>query len=53
MFALIAAFCFLLAFFGVTIGDHSLMIAGLFFIALALMFNWAPWAPYLNRRNPQ
>jgi hypothetical protein len=34
MLAIIAAICFILAFFNVTLGAHSLIALGLFFLAL-------------------
>lgn len=44
MFALLAAVCFLLALFGVTLGSISLVTLGLLFVAVHLVFDYRPWA---------
>lgn len=49
MFAIIAAVLFLFAFFGVSLDGHSLVIAGLFFVALELLFPFRP--AIFTRRN--
>lgn len=37
MLAIVAAICFILTFFSVTFGTHSLVALGLFFLALHLV----------------
>lgn len=49
MFALIALLCFVLALFGVTLGSIDLVILGLCFVALHLLYNWTPWAGRIGR----
>ena len=51
MFALLALICFLLAFFGVHLGGHDLVILGLAFLAAELMWGW-PWRSWSVRRTP-
>lgn len=48
MFALIAVICFVLALFHVSIGAIDLVILGLLFVALHLLFAWTPWAGRLG-----
>ena len=43
MFALLAFLSFVLALFHVSIGSISLVTLGLAFIALHLLWGWAPW----------
>lgn len=47
MFALIAALCFLLALFNVTLGSINLVTLGLFFVALHLAIGpvYTRWFP--------
>lgn len=48
MFAILAAVCFLLALFDVTLGEVELVTLGLLFVAVHLVFDFRPWA---GRRN--
>jgi hypothetical protein len=50
MFALIALVCFVLAFFHVHPGGYDLVILGLAFVALHLLFDFRPWGNW--RGNP-
>jgi hypothetical protein len=50
MFALLALICFVLALFKVNLGSIDLVTAGLCFVALHLMYAWAPWTSW--RRAP-
>lgn len=43
MFALIAAFCFVIAQFENKIGIVNMTLLGLLFVALALVWGWTPW----------
>lgn len=47
MWAIAAAFCFALAFIlnllGTSTGDFSLLLLGLFFVAIHLAWGWTPW----------
>jgi hypothetical protein len=43
MFALIAALVWFLAAFGVHFGDVDMFLLGLGFLAVHLVFGWAPW----------
>lgn len=49
MFAFVAALLFLLAFFGVSLDGHSLVIAGLFFMALELVIPFRPFRSFPRR----
>lgn len=44
MFAVLAAACFLLALFGVHLGAVNLLVLGLLFLAVHLIFDFRPWA---------
>lgn len=43
MFALLALLCFVLALADVTIGGLDLVVLGLAFIAVHLLYPWSPW----------
>ncbi len=43
MFAILAAVCFLLALFDVSLGSVNLVTLGLLFVAVHLVFDYRPW----------
>lgn len=46
MFAVLAALCFLLALFYVSLGTINLVTLGLFFLACHLVWSFTPWDGY-------
>ena len=51
MFAIIALLCFVLALFKVSLGSVDLVVLGLIFITLHLIFGAViPWGPWRNPR---
>jgi len=39
----------MLALFGVALGSIDLVVLGLLFLAIQLVFPWQPWAGYVRR----